>query len=553
MNAALTQVSGGLRAAFLANKKLALIILGVIVLFGALLVVTWDSEPAPVGGDPMVRRLTEEQYRTSIADIFGKDIPISGRFEKSLRSDGLISVGTGYSGMSAFAIEQYSASALGIAEAVFDEKRRKRFLTCEFVKPQEFNQECARKFFADKGKLLFRRALTNKEIDKYTNLAASTAQKLGSFYSGMELSLYTMLVSPDFLFRMEKASKGDPSTLDGYSKASRLSFFLTNAPPDAALLKAAQKGELDSRSGVRQQVNRLMASPRLEEAVRVFFADMLHFDKLKDMTKDPAIYPSFNADLAMQAQEQTLRTISEHVIDKEADYRDLFTTRDTHLTRQLGIIYKTPVPNRGEWMPATFSSNSHREGIQSHVSFLALHSHPGRTSPTLRGHAVRQIFMCQDVPDAPASVNFTAVETDAHKPNVTARERIKQHAADPSCAGCHKVMDPLGLTLENYDGVGAFRLRENGALIDSAGWLDGAEFNTTQGLATALRNHPEVPKCLAERLYKSAVGRDLEWEERDYMDWLIDGFESDEYKVTEMMRRIANSKNFFAVKDRKSR
>lgn len=544
-------VPSGIRAAFRRNGRplaIAALLLAFVLLVAAQFFE--PGEPDPVGGPPMVRRLSENQYRASIADIFAADIPIVGRFERPVRAEGLIAVGTGLSGMSPLAIEQYDASAQTIAVTVLSKKRRGEFLKCGPATPKIFDRACARSFLTEKGRLLFRRPLTVAEADKYVALAQSAAKQLGDFYQGLELSLYTMLVAPDFLFRIEHGAAGpDGPTgeLDALSKASRISFFLTNSTPDAELLRAAQDGELDSSSGLDRQVDRLMASPRFAGAVRDFFADMLQFQRFEDLTKDSAIYPAYNSELAQDAQEQTLRTITEHLLVDDGDYRDLFTTRETFLTRKLGIVYRTPVPARGQWVPATFSPDSHRAGIQSHVSFLALHSHPGRTSPTLRGFGIRQVFLCQDVPDPPANVNFTAVEANAHKPNVTARDRISQHATEPSCAGCHKVMDPLGLTMENYDGLGTFRTRENGALINTSGSLDGTDFTTTDGLAEALRDHPETPRCVAERLYKTAVGRDITWGERYYLDWLIAGFSSDDYRIPALMRRIATSDNFFTV------
>ncbi|GGB87349.1 hypothetical protein GCM10011494_02120 [Novosphingobium endophyticum] len=509
-----------------------------------------SGEPDPVGGPTVLRRLTETQYRATIADVFAPDIPVNARFEKPVRYEGLVAIGTGTSGMSPFAMEQYDTAAQGIAAAVLSAKRRKDFLPCLPANAKAFHEECAREFLSDVGLMLFRRPLSATEVSRYVGLARRTQEQLGNFYTGLELSLYTMLVSPEFLFRIEQAKPGaDDGTgeLDAYSKAARLSYFLTNSTPDRELLRAAGEGELDSRWGLSRQVDRLMASDRFEGAVEAFFADMLQFDRFDELSKDPAIYPAFNSDVIADAQEQTLRTIVNHLVTEDADYRDLFTTRETFLTRPLGVIYRTPVPTRGDWEHVVFANDANRAGIQSHVSFLALHSHPGRSSPTLRGYAVRQVFLCQHVPDPPANVDFSAVEENAHQKNSTARDRLVMHSTEPSCAGCHKVMDPLGLTMEQYDGVGTFRTRENGAFIDTSGSLDGTDFNTTAGLAQALRNHPETPRCVAERMFKAAVGRDITWGERAYLDWLDEQFADDGYRVPELMRRIALSRNFFAV------
>ncbi|WP_239806896.1 DUF1588 domain-containing protein [Croceicoccus hydrothermalis] len=151
------------------------------------------------------------------------------------------------------------------------------------------------------------------------------------------------------------------------------------------------------------------------------------------------------------------------------------------------------------------------------------------------------------MPDPPPNVDFSAVEQNANVQMVTARDRLKMHATEPSCAGCHKVMDPLGLTMENFDGLGGFRTQENGATINTEGFLDGTQFDSPDGLAEALYNHPETPRCVAERLYNSAVGRDITWGERYYLDWLIEAFADDGYRVPDLMRKIAMSENFFTV------
>lgn len=505
------------------------------------------GEPDPVGGPAMVRRLTEAQYRATIADVFAPDIPIAARFEKPVRSEGLIAIGTGESGMSPFAMEQYDAAAQGIAAAVLSPKRRKEFLPCLPKDSMAFHEECARKFLSQTGMMLFRRPLDDAEVSKFVGLSRRAHAKLGNFYSGLELSLYTMLVSPEFLFRIEQTAPGDASELDAYSKAARLSFFLTNSTPDRELLRAAHAGELDGGWGLARQVNRLMASDRFEGSVRAFFADMLQFDRFGELSKDPEIYPAFNSQVIADAQEQTLRTIVHQLITKDGDYRDLFTTRETFLTRPLGVIYRTPVASRGDWEHVVFARDANRGGIQSQVSFLALYAHPGRSSPTLRGRAVREIFLCQKVPDPPANVNFADIEAAVHKKNSTARDRLVMHATEASCAGCHKVMDPLGLTMEKYDGLGMYRTAENGALIDTTGSLDGTNFDTNAGLGKALRNHPETPRCVAERMFKAAVGRDITWGERPYLDWLDTQFANDGYRIPELMRRIALSRDFFAV------
>lgn len=512
------------------------------------------GEPDAVGGPAVMRRLTESEYRATVADIFGEDIPIPARFEPGLRSEGLVAIGTGLSGMSPFSIEQYDAAAQGVAAAVTGEAHREQLVPCKPQSATAFDEGCAQTFIEHYGLLLFRRPLTTEQTHRYVEAARAGTTRLGNFYNGLEFALAGMMMAPDFLLRVDQAlpapRKNGLQELDAYSKATRLSYFLVNSTPDAELLRAAGAGELDGSSGVAKQVDRLIASPHFERGVRAFFYDMLQFDLFGDLSKDPQIYPAYNSTVAADAQEQTLRTITTLLVRQDGDYRDVFTTRDAWLTRALGVVYRVPVATRNGWEEAEFSPDSHRQGIQSQVAFLALHSHPGRSSATLRGKALRQIFFCQDVPDPPANVNFALLDNADNAKMPTARDRLTEHRNNPSCAGCHKIMDPAGLTLENYDGVGGWRTTENGAAIDASGSLDWIEFKDPAGLAQALHDHPEPPRCLVERMYRYSVGRDTEMSERPYMDYLIKTFKSDGYRVPQLMRTIALSRNFFTISNR---
>jgi Protein of unknown function (DUF1592)/Protein of unknown function (DUF1588)/Protein of unknown function (DUF1585)/Protein of unknown function (DUF1595)/Protein of unknown function (DUF1587) len=521
-----------------------------LVLLLALLSGCGDSirEPQAVGGPSVMRRLTESQYRATVAAIFGPEITIPARFERGLRTEGLIAIGTSEAGMSPFSVEQYDAAARGIAAAVVSEKNRDRFVPCKPQAGKSFDAPCAQRFVEQYGPLLLRRPLTAEESAHFVAIARAGQERLGDFYAGLELTLAGMMVSPEFLLRLERTrgavTDKRPQPLDAWSKATRLSYFLTNSTPDRELLRAARAGELDTKSGLRGQVDRLMGSPRFEPAVRAFFEDMLRFDEFDDLAKDSVVYPAFNSTVAADAKEETLRTLSDLLIKHQGDYRDIFTTRLAYLTRALGIVYRLPVATRNGWEVSEFPASSHRVGIQSQIAFLALYSHPGQSSPTLRGKALREVFLCQDVPDPPANVNFASVQAVAAP---TARARLTAHRTQPACAGCHKIMDPLGLTLENFDGLGTYRTVENDSPIDASGSLDGAAFQTPEGLGQALHDHPEPPRCLVERLYRYAVGRDTEIEERSYMDYLTKSFAAHGYRVPALMRTIALSENFFTI------
>jgi uncharacterized protein DUF1592/uncharacterized protein DUF1588/uncharacterized protein DUF1595/uncharacterized protein DUF1585/uncharacterized protein DUF1587 len=513
----------------------------------------WSAkESEGAGGPATMRRLTEAQYRATVADIFAPDIAIVGRFERELRTDGLIAIGTSEAGMSAFSVDQYDASARGIAKEVVSKARRDKLVPCQPKSETEFDNACAKQFVEHYGTLLFRRPLSSQETKRFVETARSGQARLGNFYSGLEFALAGMMVQPDFLLRIERLQP-DPKRkgqvrLDAYSKATRLSYFLTNSTPDKELLRAAGAGELDTEQGLAKQADRLIATPRFEGAVRAFFEDMLQFELFEDVAKDPIIYPVYSSVVAADAQEQTLRTITDHLVAKNGDYRDLFTTQTTFLTRALGRVYKLPVATRNGWERTELPADSGHSGILTQVSFVALNSHPGRSSPTLRGRAIREIFMCQKVPDPPPDVDFSAVDLTAKNPDKpTARVRLEAHRSQPACAGCHSLMDPIGLTLENFDGVGAFRSNENGAPIDTSGSLDGHEFKGAQGLGQTLHDNPLTSYCLVDKMYRYAVGRSTVDAEQSYTVDLSKTFAANGYRVPDLMRTIALGQAFYSV------
>jgi hypothetical protein len=335
--------------------------------------------------------------------------------------------------------------------------------------------------------------------------------------------------------------------LDPSSKALRLSLMFWNAPPDVELLTAAEKGELNTPKGLSRQVDRLLASPRLETGTRAFFTDMLAFEYFDDLAKDPSIYPNFTLKVAADSKEQMLRTIVDHLLVRKADYRDLFTTRHTFITGDLAMVYRVPVERPLSWSPYEFSADSPRGGgLLTELGYLGLYSHPGRSSPTKRGKALRELFLCQKVPDPPPNVDFSKVE-DPKKIFKTARERLTVHRSDPACAGCHKITDPMGLALENFDGAGQWRDDENGAAIDSSGVLDGITFTNAQGLAQAVHDHPATTSCLASRLYSYGVGGEIRTEDRDLIKYFDGRFKARGYRYPDLLREIAQSESFFAV------
>jgi hypothetical protein len=217
------------------------------------------------------------------------------------------------------------------------------------------------------------------------------------------------------------------------------------------------------------------------------------------------------------------------------------------MSMPLAALYDVPAPDG--WEPFEFDADSARAGIMTHVSFLAANSHAVRSSPTKRGKAMRELLLCQHVPDPPPNVDFSKLE-DAENA-ATARDRLQVHNSNPSCAGCHLITDPMGLSLENFDGAGAFRERENGAEIDIAGELDGVFYEDVQGLATAMRNHPKLSYCLVNRLYAYGTGGPVSLRyDRDILKWFENRFVEEEYRLPALLRDLSLSPAFSTIRRR---
>ncbi len=506
--------------------------------------------PADAASPLRMRLLSQEQFSNSLAYVFGPDITVSTHFAPFRRTDGLLANGASAAGVTIGQMQEFQRTAGGVAAAVVSPANRGFLVPCTPRRDDAADPRCAKRFLVPVARLLHRRAPTPEQEAAMVATAGEAADRLGDFHAGLGVALEGLLLSPAMLFIMER-SEPDPRRpglrrLDSYSLASRLSFFLWNAAPDDALLKAAERGELHEPDGLSRTLDRMLASPRVETGVRAFFDDLMRFDDLAVVAKDPNIYPAFSGETVEDAREQTLRTVVDHLLVRQRDYRDLFTTRDTFLSPSLAVLYGVPAPPG--WTPYTSPADSQRVGLLTQVSFLAAHAHPGRSSVTLRGKALREKLLCQQVPRPPPNVDFSIVENPDSTLR-TARERLAAHRSNPICAGCHKITDPIGLALEHFDGAGQYRETEAGATIDTTGALDGKPFEDVPGLASVLRDNPLLPACLVKRVYSYGTGGPAAPADKPVLAWLGERFAEGGYRLPDLLRTIATSQPFLVVND----
>lgn len=520
-----------------------------IALLGSFGCSSGSSSSVSVEAGPVaLRRLTAEQYERSVHDVLGAHITVPSRLDPDDRREGLLAVGSTFAGITPSGFEKYEAAASTIAQQALEPDYRDALVGCEPASLADPDEACARPFLERVGRRLFRRSLTEEESNARIAIAEAAANDLGSFYQGLELALVSLLISPEFLFRVEEVEPDprneDRLRLTSLSMASRLSYLLWNTTPDEELLDAGERGDLVDDGELVSQIERLLASPRLEVGLRSLFADLYDFRQFDDglVRKDGTLFPIYTQPMIEEAKEQTLRTIVSHLA-RGLDYPSLFTTRESFLTRRLGVVYQVPVPTSVGWEPYRFADDSGRAGLLSHVSLNALHSHPGRSSATLRGKFVREVLLCQEVPAPPANIDFSIVENTEGELR-TARERLEVHVENDACAGCHALTDPIGLALENFDAVGMYRTEENGTSIDSSGQLDGVPYDDAVGLGQALAEHPNLGPCLVRNLYRYSVGRQPERSEEELLEALSEAFAESGYQVDELLRKILLSDGF---------
>ena len=494
---------------------------------------------------PRIRRLNQVQYGQAIHTLLGKHIVLPSSLEPDETIEGLQAIGSATTTISPRGVEQYEHAAFDVvAQAMNTPRRRAALLPCLQTDP--YPDPCIEGFFRDFGPQVWRRPLTDLEVDRLTGISLRSGSILNDEYEGLGFGIAAMLQSPHFLFRIE-LGEPDPDTpgafrFSNYEMASRLSFLLWDTIPDEALLQAAADGDLTTDEGLSQQLDRMLDDPAIEQGIRAAFTDIYGLYALDDLNKDPTIFTHMSPEVGPAAREETLLSIVHHVLDQDGDYRDLFTSRTTFLDRRLSSIYGVPAPAWEGFGMTEWPVEHGRRGLLGQVSFLAGASQAVATSPTLRGQHVREILLCQLIPPPPADVDTSIPEPAEGR--VTMRDRVAKHLEDEYCAGCHSITDPIGLGFENFDGLGHWRLREYGETIDASGTLDGAAFDDAWGLSSAIAEHPNLPNCLAQTWLSYASGRVIRDGEQDAIRYHAEGFEQADYRVLGLLRDVAMSPAF---------
>jgi mono/diheme cytochrome c family protein len=376
---------------------------------------------------------------------------------------------------------------------------------------------CARRILSTLARRAYRRPAIDADVDLLMPFYTAGRSEAG-FDKGIQNALERLLVSPQFLFRIEHDPANNRAVPDrAYSitdleLASRLSFFIWSSIPDDELLDAAIAGKLRTTAGLDQQVRRMLADSRSESLVSNFASQWLYLNDIDAKEPDEILFPDFDETLRTALRKET-DLFLDSILRENRSVLDLLTANYTFVNERLAKHYGIPNVQGSYFRRVTFPADNPRGGLLGQGSILTITSYANRTSPVLRGKWVLENLLAAAPPPPPP--NVPALKTDAPEPGKTLamRDAMTQHRANPACAGCHARMDPIGFAMENFDAVGKWRTRDSGNRIDASGeFPGGVRFDGPAGLKKALMEHPEqFVSAMTEKLLMYAIGRNLQY------------------------------------------
>jgi hypothetical protein len=429
---------------------------------------------------------------------------------------------------------------------VSDTESRRKIFTCRPTAPSE-EQSCAQKIVRDLATQAFRRPVNQKDFDRLMAFYADGRAE-GDFETGVASSIEAILASPQFLFRLEpvpsSAVAGRPYRLDDLALASRLSFFIWGSGPDAALLKAAGSGTLSTPLALDRQVKRMLADPRSDALANRFAAQWLRLADVEQILPDAILYPYFDRSLGRAMVKET-ELFFDSLVREDRGVLDLLTADHTFVNARLARHYGIPNITGNEFQRVTVSDE--RRGLLGKGSVLMLTSVADRTSPVMRGKWVMEVMLGSPPPPPPPNVpGLEETKATGATRMLTVRERMEEHRKNPACRSCHRVIDPLGLALENFDVTGKWRIKDNGAPVDPTGELyDGTPMDGPAGLRKALLKHQDVfVLSFTESLFTYALGRRIEAEDMPMVRRIVREASAQNLKISAVVQAIVKSPAF---------
>ena len=517
-----------------------------------------EGEGAP---KQLVRRLTHAQYDNTVRDLLGDYSKPAERFPPEDYVDGFKNQLTGQ-GMPPLLVETYSTAAERLALNAFRIGDINGLVPC---KPASFSdQKCRDAFVRRFGLRAFRRPLTEDEVKRYSAVFAEQARVSRRFLDGARVVVEAMLQSPNFLFHVEAGPDG---RYTDYDVASRLSYLLWNTMPDDALFEAAAKGELSTAAGRERTAKRMLENAsKGRDALDQFFEEWLRFDRVVNAVKANR-YQAFTPELALAMAEET-RTLLHHLVWNDRNFMEALTADYSFLTSELAEVYGLPAP-KDQFEMVKFPADSNRAGILGQGTFLASTAGPTDTSPTARGIFIRERLLCQHVPPPPPGVITTLPDPLVDQKPKGRRQLMVEHVENPTCASCHRLMDPIGFGFEHFDAIGQYREQEMIPVprargvgaggggrggpppipleIDAQGEIAGlpnSNFSGAKQLGAILASSPVCQECVVRQMFRYSYGRLETASDEKTIDQLYDQFKASGFKFKSLLVALVQSPEF---------
>lgn len=489
-----------------------------------------------------VRRLSHVEYNRTIAAILGAPTELGLNFAADTVVQGYTN-NAGALQVSGLLADQYRDAAEKVADQIVADLPGR--LGCDPASDGE--EACAHAFIARFGKQVYRRPLTASEAKRYQSLWKEAAAGEG-FAGGLRWTIAAMLQSPGFLYRTELGEHAGDGIyeLTAYELASELSYLIVGGPPDAELMAAADDGSLKDPEVLREQATRLLAHPDADVTLHRFVDEWLHLDRLRTVPRDATLYPELTPQIRAAMLGETHRFVGD-VYRGGGSLAELLTASHSFMTDELAAYYGLP-PGAGAADGGGYKrvDTGTKAGLLVHGGVMTTHALPTSSSPIHRGKLVRERLLCQDMPPPPPALDTSPPPVD---PSKSTRERYTQHSADPTCAGCHARIDPIGFGFEHYDAVGRWRATDGIHAIDASGEIvltdnTNGTFDGAEELAQLLAGSPDVEACYTLQWARYAVGSAAGSELRCVQDDLTAAFAAAEGRLDSLVLALVETRFF---------